>query len=53
MTDSAAAGTINLGNTPKTVIAFPYSGDYRIVLTDGSCVNFSRRYRSRLPQLFH
>lgn len=29
------------------------SGDYRIVLTDGSCVNFSRRYRSRLPQLFH
>lgn len=29
------------------------SGDYRIVLTDGSCVNFSRRYRGRLPQLFH
>ena len=29
------------------------SGDYRIVLTDGSCVNFSRRYRSRLPQLFN
>lgn len=29
------------------------SGDYRIVLTDGSHVNFSRRYRSRLPQLFN
>ena len=29
------------------------SGDYRIVLADGSYVNFSRRYRSRLPQLFH
>jgi len=29
------------------------SGDYRIVLTDGSFVNFSRRYRSRLPQLFN
>jgi hypothetical protein len=29
------------------------SGDYRIVLADGSCVNFSRRYRSRLPQLFN
>jgi hypothetical protein len=28
------------------------SGDYRIVLQDGSLVNFSRRYRSRLPQLF-
>jgi hypothetical protein len=28
------------------------SGDYRIVLADGSHVNFSRRYRSRLPQLF-
>ncbi|HKT31048.1 MAG TPA: LytTR family DNA-binding domain-containing protein [Gammaproteobacteria bacterium] len=28
------------------------SGDYRILLKDGSCVNFSRRYRSRLPQLF-
>ncbi|MDE2235596.1 MAG: LytTR family transcriptional regulator [Gammaproteobacteria bacterium] len=28
------------------------SGDYRIVLKDGSLVNFSRRYRSRLPQLF-
>jgi len=37
MTDSAAAGTINLGNTPKTVIAFPYSGDYRIdVLLSGA-----------------
>ncbi|HKS93695.1 MAG TPA: LytTR family DNA-binding domain-containing protein [Gammaproteobacteria bacterium] len=29
------------------------SGDYRILLKDGSFVNFSRRYRSRLPQLFH
>jgi hypothetical protein len=29
------------------------SGDYRIVLSDGSHVNFSRRYRSRLPQLFN
>lgn len=29
------------------------SGDYRIVLADGSFVNFSRRYRGRLPQLFH
>ena len=28
------------------------SGDYRILLKDGSFVNFSRRYRSRLPQLF-
>lgn len=37
MTDSAAAGSINLGNTPKTVIAFPYSGDYRIdVLLSGA-----------------
>ncbi len=29
------------------------SGDYRIKLADGSFVNFSRRYRSRLPQLFN
>ncbi|HET7558270.1 MAG TPA: LytTR family DNA-binding domain-containing protein [Rhodanobacteraceae bacterium] len=29
------------------------SGDYRIVLADGSHVNFSRRYRSRLPELFN
>jgi hypothetical protein len=29
------------------------SGDYRIVLNDGSHVNFSRRYRSRLPDLFN
>lgn len=29
------------------------SGDYRIVLQDGSCVNLSRRYRSRLEHLFH
>lgn len=29
------------------------SGDYRILLKDGSFVNFSRRYRSRLPQLFN
>jgi LytTr DNA-binding domain len=29
------------------------SGDYRILLKDGSCVNFSRRYRSRLPHLFN
>ncbi len=28
------------------------SGDYRILLKDGSFVNFSRRYRSRLPHLF-
>jgi hypothetical protein len=28
------------------------SGDYRIVLADGSFVNFSRRYRSRLSRLF-
>ncbi len=28
------------------------SGDYRILLKDGSFVNFSRRYRSRLPRLF-
>ena len=28
-------------------------GDYRIVLKDGSFVNFSRRYRSRLIHLFH
>lgn len=27
-------------------------GDYRIVLQDGSCVNLSRRYRSRLEHLF-
>lgn len=27
-------------------------GDYRIVLKDGSLVNFSRRYRSRLSHLF-
>ena len=27
-------------------------GDYRIVLKDGSFVNFSRRYRSRLSHLF-
>jgi hypothetical protein len=27
-------------------------GDYRIVLKDGSFVNFSRRYRSRLTHLF-
>lgn len=37
MTESAAAATVNLGNTPKTVIAFPYSGDYRIdVLLSGA-----------------
>ena len=29
------------------------SGDYRILLKDGSFVNFSRRYRSRLPELFN
>lgn len=29
------------------------SGDYRILLQDGSFVNFSRRYRRRLPQLFN
>ena len=29
------------------------SGDYRILLKDGSFVNFSRRYRSRLPRLFN
>ncbi|MGB9428956.1 MAG: LytTR family DNA-binding domain-containing protein [Gammaproteobacteria bacterium] len=29
------------------------SGDYRIRLKDGSFVNFSRRNRSRLPQLFN
>ncbi len=29
------------------------SGDYRILLKDGHFVNFSRRYRSRLPQLFN
>ncbi|HET9817630.1 MAG TPA: LytTR family DNA-binding domain-containing protein [Rhodanobacteraceae bacterium] len=29
------------------------SGDYRIMLADGNFVNFSRRYRSRLPQLFN
>jgi len=28
-------------------------GDYRIVLKDGSFVNFSRRYRSRLNHLFN
>jgi hypothetical protein len=28
-------------------------GDYRILLKDGSFVNFSRRYRSRLNHLFH
>jgi hypothetical protein len=28
-------------------------GDYRILLKDGSFVNFSRRYRSRLAHLFH
>jgi hypothetical protein len=28
------------------------SGDYRIVLQDGSCVNLSRRYRGRLEHLF-
>jgi DNA-binding LytR/AlgR family response regulator len=28
------------------------SGDYRILLKDGSFVNFSRRYRSRLTHLF-
>ncbi|MGA9853721.1 MAG: LytTR family DNA-binding domain-containing protein [Gammaproteobacteria bacterium] len=28
------------------------SGDYRILLKDGSFVNFSRRYRSRLSHLF-
>ncbi len=28
-------------------------GDYRIVLKDGSFVNFSRRYRSKLAHLFH
>ncbi|HTY92521.1 MAG TPA: LytTR family DNA-binding domain-containing protein, partial [Steroidobacteraceae bacterium] len=27
-------------------------GDYRIVLKDGSFVNFSRRYRNRLDHLF-
>ena len=27
-------------------------GDYRILLKDGSFVNFSRRYRSRLSHLF-
>ena len=27
-------------------------GDYRIVLRDGSCVNLSRRYRTRLEHLF-
>jgi hypothetical protein len=27
-------------------------GDYRILLQDGSCVNLSRRYRSRLEHLF-
>lgn len=27
-------------------------GDYRILLQDGSFVNFSRRYRSRLSHLF-
>lgn len=29
------------------------NGDYRILLKNGSVVNFSRRYRSRLPQLFN
>ncbi|HET7176023.1 MAG TPA: LytTR family DNA-binding domain-containing protein [Gammaproteobacteria bacterium] len=29
------------------------NGDYRIVLKDGSFVNFSRRYRSRLNHLFN
>ena len=29
------------------------NGDYRILLKDGSFVNFSRRYRSRLNHLFH
>jgi LytTr DNA-binding domain len=28
------------------------SGDYRILLKDGSFINFSRRYRNRLPHLF-
>jgi DNA-binding LytR/AlgR family response regulator len=28
------------------------SGDYRIVLKDGSFVNFSRRYRRQLEHLF-
>jgi hypothetical protein len=28
-------------------------GDYRIVLQDGTCVNLSRRFRSRLEHLFH
>jgi DNA-binding LytR/AlgR family response regulator len=28
-------------------------GDYRILLQDGSFVNFSRRYRSKLNYLFH
>jgi two-component system LytT family response regulator len=28
------------------------NGDYRILLKDGSFLNFSRRYRSRLTHLF-
>ncbi|MGH8184792.1 MAG: LytTR family DNA-binding domain-containing protein, partial [Rhodanobacteraceae bacterium] len=28
-------------------------GDYRVLLKDGSVVNFSRRYRARLEQLFN
>ncbi|MCF8148326.1 MAG: M10 family metallopeptidase C-terminal domain-containing protein [Sulfuritalea sp.] len=34
--DESFAKKVDLGNTPKTVIAFPYSGDYRVdVLIDG------------------
>ena len=41
-TEGNAASKVVLGNTPKTVIAFPYSGDYRVdVLIDGPLEKWS------------
>ena len=41
-TEGNAAPKVVLGNTPKTVIAFPYSGDYRVdVLIDGPLEKWS------------
>ena len=40
--EASATQTTVLGNTPKTVIAFPYSGDYRVdVLIDGPLEKWS------------
>lgn len=37
--EPVAAGDVNLGNTPETVIAFPYSDDYRVDVLLSSASN--------------